>query len=247
MFRLYPHFSFGKAWTALARPVAIFMVCVLLTHFAWRFLFITGMENRQYAEAVLADGDAGATDRTKDALWCVFAGQSPNRTDLRVGYIGFLNWDVTPFFAPLCGLTAEAALATCNLWDDCCYLLKADKGGVSAYAIRNSCGAGGADFDIIWGCTGFKQALVWMAVLLFAAGGVCWRKLAFGLAGLVVMLLFNIVRIAVVVRCCADDAGLFQLLHNGVFRYLYYGLIFVLWLVWTEYAAPRTLKYACDE
>lgn len=86
---------------------------------------------------------------------------------------------------------------------------------------------------IVWACTGLKQAYIFFCIIAFYAGP--WRKKLWYIpAGLVVVYLFNIFRITYIAAAMKEHPEQFDLLHLHVFKYLYYGVIFLMWVLWEE-------------
>jgi len=92
---------------------------------------------------------------------------------------------------------------------------------------------------IIWGCTAIKQSFIWLAIMLFARG--MWkRKLWFIPFGWVCIHLFNILRISLINMLCEFHPTMFVFWHVYFFKYLFYFMMFMLWVWWTErLAGPK--------
>lgn len=86
---------------------------------------------------------------------------------------------------------------------------------------------------IVWGCTGIKQSFIWIVIMLVARGE--WKKkLWFIPLGLLCAYLFNILRITLIAMALEHHPESFELLHTYLFKYLFYGMFFILWLWWTH-------------
>lgn len=86
---------------------------------------------------------------------------------------------------------------------------------------------------IVWSCTGLKQSFIWIVIMLVARGS--WmRKLWFIPFGLVCAYLFNILRITIITLFLEHHPEWFDFLHEYLFKYLFYGMIFCLWMLWTH-------------
>ena len=84
---------------------------------------------------------------------------------------------------------------------------------------------------IVWSCTALKQSFIWMIIMLVARGP--WlKKLWFIPLGLICTYLFNILRITLISMIIEHHPELFDLLHEYIFKYLFYGMLFCLWLWW---------------
>ena len=66
------------------------------------------------------------------------------------------------------------------------------------------------------------------------ARGPWLRKLWFIPLGWLMVYLFNIMRIAIIALLIHHHPSWFDFLHTYLFKYLFYGMIFALWVVWTE-------------
>jgi len=99
----------------------------------------------------------------------------------------------------------------------------------------------GNSVQVIWSCTGIKQAYICFCILVFSWGP--WkRKVWYIPACLLVVYLFNIVRISIIVGCIENHPHWFQLLHHYIFKYLFYGIIFLMWMFWEENIVNRPKK-----
>ena len=88
--------------------------------------------------------------------------------------------------------------------------------------------------SIIWGCTGVKQSFIWLVILLAARGQ--WKdKLWYIPVGWLCAYLFNIFRIFMVALLTKNHPEWFEFLHTFLFKYLFYGMFFCLWLIYDLY------------
>lgn len=86
---------------------------------------------------------------------------------------------------------------------------------------------------VIWACTGLKQAYITLCILLFARGK--WKnKLWFIPLTLAVVYVFNVFRIAFIAASIKHHPEWFEFLHLYAFKYAFYGVIFLMWLLWEE-------------
>lgn len=93
---------------------------------------------------------------------------------------------------------------------------------------------------IVAGCTAFKQSFIMLAILAFARGP--WlHKLWYVPAALLLLTGFNICRLTALGWLVIDHAELFELFHAHLLKYLFYGFIFAIWLLWDEVLRPRLL------
>jgi len=93
--------------------------------------------------------------------------------------------------------------------------------------------ANGHAVQIIWACTGIKQAYICFCILAFSRGP--WlKKIWFIPLSLLVVYAFNIFRITFIVACVENHPNWFEFLHLYAFKYVFYGIIFLLWVLWEE-------------
>ena len=92
---------------------------------------------------------------------------------------------------------------------------------------------------LIWGCTGVKQLYIFIVIIAFYRGP--WKKKLWYIpVGCVVLWIYNIVRIASISYLTIGHHERFDFLHEGLFRYIFYGLIFLLWVIWEEKFVKHT-------
>jgi exosortase/archaeosortase family protein len=91
----------------------------------------------------------------------------------------------------------------------------------------------GNSVHIIWACTGIKQAYICFCILAFARGS--WqKKLWYIPISLLVVYIFNIFRITFIVGCIQFHPNWFEVLHLYIFKYSFYAVIFLMWVLWEE-------------
>jgi exosortase/archaeosortase family protein len=101
--------------------------------------------------------------------------------------------------------------------------------------------ANGHSVQIIWACTGLKQAYIFFCIIAFYRGP--WlKKLWFIPSGFLVVYAFNIFRIAFIVAIVGKHPEWFELLHLYLFKYLFYLIIFLMWVFWEEKIAGKSNK-----
>lgn len=87
-------------------------------------------------------------------------------------------------------------------------------------------------------CTSLKQWLHWIFLMVLFPGP--WKhKLWFIPAGLIVIHFVNVFRIFGLGLSLIPWPMQFDLFHDYVFRPVFYLLIFLMWIVWTEFFAHR--------
>jgi len=96
----------------------------------------------------------------------------------------------------------------------------------------------GVGISVVWGCTGIKQSFIWLIIML-AARGTWKQKLAYLPVGWLFAYAFNIFRIFMVALLTRNHPDWFEVLHTYIFKYLFYGFFFLLWLLYDEYIANK--------
>jgi len=95
--------------------------------------------------------------------------------------------------------------------------------------------------QIIWACTGLKQAYIYCCIIGFNRGP--WKaKLWYIPLGLFAVYVFNIFRIAFIAACIENHPNWFEFLHLYALKYLFYVMIFFLWVMWEEKIANKTIN-----
>lgn len=91
---------------------------------------------------------------------------------------------------------------------------------------------------IVWACTGIKQAYIFFCIIAFTRGP--WiKKLWYIPLGLVVIYLFNLLRMVSIIGLSENHINWFDFLHGVLFKYLFYGVIFLMWMIWDEKIAQK--------
>ncbi len=91
----------------------------------------------------------------------------------------------------------------------------------------------GNSLRIVWGCTAIKQSFIWVCIMLFARGP--WKHKAWFIPlGLLVVYLFNLLRIFLIALSMEHHPEWFEFLHTYFFKYIFYGVLFLMWVWWTE-------------
>ena len=113
--------------------------------------------------------------------------------------------------------------------------------------------------SIVWGCTGIKQMAIFAGIMIFyrcftlikKTGNTTysvkflpyWNKLWYIPLGCVILTLYNIIRIGLIVLFTREHPEQFDFYHDGIFRFIYYGIIFLIWVIWEEvYVIKRNKK-----
>ncbi|MBQ3717024.1 MAG: exosortase/archaeosortase family protein [Paludibacteraceae bacterium] len=100
----------------------------------------------------------------------------------------------------------------------------------------------GTGTTIIWGCTAIKQSFIWLCLMLtvvpYNSGRTWLRKLWFIPVGWLCCYAFNILRIAAIALFIEHHPEWFHLLHDYIFKYLFYAMLFGLWVLFVEKIRP---------
>ena len=99
----------------------------------------------------------------------------------------------------------------------------------------------GEGVRIVWGCNGIKQSFIFTMIMLFARGPML-HKLWFIPLGLICVYFINVGRLIFLTYMVRDYPETFEFWHSGVTKYLFYGLIFLIWVLWNDYLVPRFYK-----
>jgi exosortase/archaeosortase family protein len=92
---------------------------------------------------------------------------------------------------------------------------------------------GGIKISIVWGCTGIKQMSIFAGIILFYWGPFL-KKLWYIPLGCIILTAYNIIRIGLIVVFTRGYPERFDPLHDGIFRYIYYTIVFLLWVYWED-------------
>ena len=116
---------------------------------------------------------------------------------------------------------------------------------------------GGIIIAIIWGCTGIKQMFIFVGIMIchrcisikknseskyYIQFNPYWSKLWYIPFGCVILGIYSIIRIVGMTMLTNGHTERFELLHDGLFRYIYYTLIFILWVIWEEKFGKKESK-----
>lgn len=99
----------------------------------------------------------------------------------------------------------------------------------------------GNSVHIVWACSGIKQAYIFTCIILFSRGA--WKhKIWFIPLGIVVCFLINVIRITILVAVIEHSFEAFNVLHEYILKYVFYGIIFLMWVLWEEKIAVKSSK-----
>jgi exosortase/archaeosortase family protein len=114
-----------------------------------------------------------------------------------------------------------------------------------AYTIHLESGSG---TKIVWGCSGLKQSFIWMMLIITVArvnksdsAKALWlKKLWYIPLGWICCYAFNILRIFLISLFIEHHPEWFDILHTYIFKYLFYGMLFGLWVIFVEKIRPSS-------
>ena len=100
----------------------------------------------------------------------------------------------------------------------------------------------GSGTTIIWGCTALKQSFIWFWLIAtvrpwnFQLSTINFQlsKLWYIPLGWLCCYLFNILRIFLIALFIEHHPEWFHLLHDYIFKYLFYAMLFGLWIIFVE-------------
>ena len=95
---------------------------------------------------------------------------------------------------------------------------------------------------LIWGCLGFKQMSIYAGIILFYWGPLL-KKLWYIPLGCFILTIYNVIRIATIVWLTNGHPQRFESLHDGILRYIYYTIVFLLWVIWEDFIVKKNYKY----
>lgn len=151
-------------------------------------------------------------------------------------YITFLGCDLTHFFSVASSHVAKVSYTLVCAIEDNVQLLY-------GHIIQFS---NNVTISVVWGCSAVKQGLLFTLIMLMARGP--WlHKLWFIPLGWLMVYLFNIMRIAVIALLIHHHPTWFEFLHTYLFKYLFYGMIFALWVFWIERLACVVNTKECGQ
>jgi len=150
--------------------------------------------------------------------------------------VTWLGIDVTAPFEFMACHIARVVYEMVSVFRDTVYM-------VGEHTIRFETGTG---TTIIWGCTGIKQSFIWMCLILTVRAlqpelrTKTWlHKLWFIPVGWVCCYAFNILRIFLIALFMESHPEWFHLLHDHIFKYAFYAMLFGLWVIFVEKIRPR--------
>ena len=148
--------------------------------------------------------------------------------------VTWFGLDVTAPFEFMSCHIASAVYWLVSLFRDTAFM-------VDSYTIRFESGSG---TTIIWGCSGLKQMFIWMCLILTVrstkpAYKTWLHKLWFIPVGWVCCHAFNILRIFLIALFIEFHPDWFTVLHDYIFKYAFYAMLFGLWVLFVEKIRQR--------
>ncbi len=98
--------------------------------------------------------------------------------------------------------------------------------------------ANGTGVQVIWGCTAIKQMFIFACIILCSRGA--WKHKAWFIpTGWILIHWINVIRIASLALISQNHIEYVNFYHIYVFKYAFYGIIFLIWVVWDLFFAER--------
>lgn len=92
----------------------------------------------------------------------------------------------------------------------------------------------GGGTRIVWSCTPLKQMFIWICLMLTTLPFFNRNKLWFIPLGIVLIHFINLARIAAITAFMEFHPEWFELLHTYIFKYIFYGILFLFWVFYIE-------------
>lgn len=143
--------------------------------------------------------------------------------DDAVGLVTWFGINITAPFAWMAENITNAVYWCVSLFRDTIY--QAD-----TYTLRFTSGSG---TRIVWSCTPLKQIFIWTCIMVATPKNE-WKKWGYTLLGILLLYFFNIFRITCITLFIEFHPEWFELLHTYIFKYLFYGFMFLLWVIYVE-------------
>jgi exosortase/archaeosortase family protein len=100
--------------------------------------------------------------------------------------------------------------------------------------------------EIAWGCTGLKQAFIFSCIIFFSRGP--WKhKWWYIIVGLLAVHVVNVSRISLMGIVMHHNPQSFDLVHTYFFKYIFYLIIFLMWVLWEEIFYTRRRRKAAEK
>jgi len=99
--------------------------------------------------------------------------------------------------------------------------------------------------NIVPGCTAIKQFYM-MTVILLCSRGDYRHKIWYWVVSIVILVGYNILRLTLLTYIVRDHIEWFDFMHERVMKYIFYGVMFMLWVLWDEWLRKRVVKRKAD-
>ncbi len=155
------------------------------------------------------------------------------------------NGDAVTWFGM--DVTAPFEFMACHIARVVYRLVSLFRDTVYMHGDHSICFDSGSGTTIIWGCTGLKQAFIWFWLIATVRPWIvrfspfAFRLSPFALAklwyiplGWICCYAFNILRIFIITLFIEYHPDWFPILHDYIFKYLFYGMMFGLWVIFVE-------------
>jgi len=155
--------------------------------------------------------------------------------------VTWFGMDITAPFELMASHIASAVFWLVSLFRDTAFM-------TDPYTIRFTSGSG---TRIIWGCTAIKQSFIWLCLILTVRhikgekpAYITWlHKLWYIPLGWLCCYAFNILRIFIIALFIEHHPEWFHMLHDYIFKYLFYAMLFGLWVIFVEKIRPNVSEH----
>ena len=144
--------------------------------------------------------------------------------------VTFLGINLTPLFVWSTHFVAQASYHIVDWFTE----------HVALYG-NTLCFTNGNSVRVVWGCNGLKQLFIFICIMLFSRGPFN-KKLWFIPIGVVILIIVNLLRVSGLAIIVHHHREWFHFFHNYAFKYLFYGIIFLIWVFWEEVILPKYLE-----
>jgi exosortase/archaeosortase family protein len=160
--------------------------------------------------------------------------------------VGDEDGDIVTWFG--LDITAPFEFMSCHIAAVVYWLLDLFRGTaymVNDHTIRFASGSG---TTIIWGCSGLKQMFIWTCLILTVRSGkpayCTWlHKLWYIPLGWICCHAFNVLRIFIISLFIEFHPDWFHVLHDYIFKYAFYAMLFGLWVLFVEKIRSRASQH----
>ena len=143
-------------------------------------------------------------------------------------------------------ITAPFEFMACHVASAVYWLVSLFRDTVSMPDEHTICFASGTSTTIIWGCSGLKQSFIWLCLILTVlplANKQLWlHKLWYIPVGWVICYAVNILRIFAIALLIEHHPEWFHVMHDYIFKYLFYAILFGMWVIFVEKIKPLALS-----